>query len=167
MNLGFSGEMIFLAALGLILFGPKKLPEIAKSVGRFVAELKRATNEFQGQLTREIGDVGDVDLGGTAKTLNSLVERIRAANVAPSADKAMMALVSPAPAQERFSGDKFLNNISRISGFLDSKPESGAASNAEEQGTQAPLPAETRGASEPSAQNVVTTNNGSGSQIKT
>lgn len=148
MNLGFSGEMIFLAVLGLILFGPKKLPDIARSVARFIAELKRATNEFQGQLTRE---VGDVDLSGTAKTLNSLVERIGAAKLAPSADKAMMALVDPAPAKEQFTEAKFLDNISRISGSLANKPGAGSAANADEELSHAPVPAETDASSEPSA----------------
>ena len=151
MNLGFSGEMIFLAVLGLLLFGPKKLPEIARGVGRFVAELKRATNEFQGQLTREIGDV---DIAGPVKSLNSLVDRIRAANVAPSNDQAMMALVGPAPGKERFSEAKFVDNISRISGFLASNPEAGRAANAEERCTTEAVAVETHSPSAPAVENV-------------
>lgn len=53
MNLGFS-EMAFLVLLGLILFGPKRLPEIARTMGKFIAEFKRASNEFQGQIHEEI-----------------------------------------------------------------------------------------------------------------
>src|SRR5215470_3332766 len=53
MNLGFS-EMAFLVLLGLILFGPKRLPEIARTMGKFVAEFKRASNEFQNQIHDEI-----------------------------------------------------------------------------------------------------------------
>ena len=47
-------EMIFLVLLGLILFGPKRLPEIARSMGKFVAEFRRASNEFQSQIHSEI-----------------------------------------------------------------------------------------------------------------
>jgi sec-independent protein translocase protein TatB len=47
-------EMIFLVLLGLILFGPKRLPEIARTMGKFVAEFKRASNEFQSQIHSEI-----------------------------------------------------------------------------------------------------------------
>lgn len=47
-------EMIFLVLLGLILFGPKRLPEIARTMGKFVAEFKRASNEFQSQIHDEI-----------------------------------------------------------------------------------------------------------------
>ena len=40
--------------LALILFGPKKLPELARTWGKFMAEFKRASNEFQGQIHEEI-----------------------------------------------------------------------------------------------------------------
>src|SRR3954452_18926930 len=53
MNLGFS-EMAFLVILGLLLFGPKKLPEIGRQIGRVLAEFKKASNEFQAQLNDEV-----------------------------------------------------------------------------------------------------------------
>ena len=53
MNLGFA-EMLFLVILALLLFGPRKLPEIARTMGKFMAEFKKASNEFQGQIHEEI-----------------------------------------------------------------------------------------------------------------
>jgi len=53
MNLGFA-EMFFLVVLALLLFGPKRLPEIARQMGKFMAEFKKASNEFQGQIHEEI-----------------------------------------------------------------------------------------------------------------
>ena len=53
MNLGFS-EMLFLVILALLLFGPRKLPEIARTMGKFMAEFKKASSEFQGQIHDEI-----------------------------------------------------------------------------------------------------------------
>jgi Tat protein translocase TatB subunit len=53
MNLGFT-EMIFLVILALLLFGPRKLPEIARTMGKFMAEFKKASSEFQGQIHEEI-----------------------------------------------------------------------------------------------------------------
>ena len=47
-------ETIFLFLLALIVFGPKKLPEIAKQAGRLLAELRRASNEFKSQIETEI-----------------------------------------------------------------------------------------------------------------
>ena len=46
--------MLFILLLALILFGPKRLPEIAREVGKFMAEFKRASNDFKYQLQAEI-----------------------------------------------------------------------------------------------------------------
>ncbi|HEX7960143.1 MAG TPA: twin-arginine translocase TatA/TatE family subunit [Terriglobales bacterium] len=53
MNLGFP-EMVFLFVLALIIFGPKKLPEIGRQIGKGLAEFKRASNEFQAQIQDEV-----------------------------------------------------------------------------------------------------------------
>jgi Tat protein translocase TatB subunit len=47
-------ETIFLFVLALIIFGPKKLPEIARQVGKYLNEFKRASNEFKAQIEQEI-----------------------------------------------------------------------------------------------------------------
>jgi sec-independent protein translocase protein TatB len=52
-DMSFS-ETIFLFFLALIIFGPKKLPEIARQAGRLLAELRRASNEFRSQIEQEI-----------------------------------------------------------------------------------------------------------------
>jgi Tat protein translocase TatB subunit len=52
-RMGFS-ETIFLFFLALIIFGPKKLPEIARQVGKYLNEFKRASNEFKAQIEQEI-----------------------------------------------------------------------------------------------------------------
>jgi sec-independent protein translocase protein TatB len=54
MDFGFSGELFFIMLLALILFGPRKLPELARTWGKFMAEFKKASNEFQGQIHEEI-----------------------------------------------------------------------------------------------------------------
>jgi sec-independent protein translocase protein TatB len=61
-------EMVFLVLLGLILFGPKRLPEIARTMGKFVAEFKRASNEFQSQIHDEINKL---ELEEHAKAIRS------------------------------------------------------------------------------------------------
>jgi sec-independent protein translocase protein TatB len=60
MNLGFS-EMVFLFILALLIFGPKKLPEVGRQIGRFMNEFKRASNEFRSQIETEINAL-DVDI---------------------------------------------------------------------------------------------------------
>jgi TatA/E family protein of Tat protein translocase len=56
MNLGFS-EMAFLFMLALLIFGPKKLPEIGRQIGRFMNDFKRASNEFRSQIETEINNL--------------------------------------------------------------------------------------------------------------
>jgi Sec-independent protein translocase protein TatA len=47
-------DTIFLFFLALILFGPKKLPGMARQAGRLLADLRRASNEFKSQIETEI-----------------------------------------------------------------------------------------------------------------
>ena len=56
MNLGFP-EMIFIFIGALILFGPKKLPEIGRQIGKALNEFKRASNEFKAQIETEIANL--------------------------------------------------------------------------------------------------------------
>ena len=56
MNLGMP-EMIFIFLLALLLFGPKKLPQIGRELGKALNEFRRASNEFKNQLETEIAQV--------------------------------------------------------------------------------------------------------------
>jgi sec-independent protein translocase protein TatB len=47
-------ETIFLFFLALVIFGPKKLPEIARQAGKLLNEFRRASNEFKSQIEQEI-----------------------------------------------------------------------------------------------------------------
>jgi sec-independent protein translocase protein TatB len=53
MNLGMP-EMIFILLLALVVVGPRRLPELARQLGKFLAEFKRASNEFKQQLETEM-----------------------------------------------------------------------------------------------------------------
>jgi sec-independent protein translocase protein TatB len=46
-------EIILILAIALIVLGPKKLPEIAKALGRGIAEFKKATHDFKESLDVE------------------------------------------------------------------------------------------------------------------
>jgi sec-independent protein translocase protein TatB len=54
--MGFS-ETIFLFFLALLIFGPKKLPEVARQMGKILNELRRASNEFRSQIEAEISNI--------------------------------------------------------------------------------------------------------------
>src|SRR5262245_52154606 len=47
-------EVLLLFALALLLFGPRKLPEIGRTLGKTVSEFRRATLEFKSSLEREV-----------------------------------------------------------------------------------------------------------------
>lgn len=47
-------ELIIIFVIALIVFGPRKLPELGKSLGRSLAEFKRASNELRSTLEEEI-----------------------------------------------------------------------------------------------------------------
>jgi Tat protein translocase TatB subunit len=61
-------EVLLLFVIALLLFGPRKLPEIGRMVGRSVAEFRKATNEFRSTLEREveIEDLKELGRAGAA-----------------------------------------------------------------------------------------------------
>jgi sec-independent protein translocase protein TatB len=48
------GDSAFIFILALLLFGPKKLPELARQLGKLMAEFRRASNEFRMQMDEEL-----------------------------------------------------------------------------------------------------------------
>ena len=61
-------EMILILAIALIVIGPKKLPDLAKSLGRAMREFKKATSEFKETM----------DLDGDLKEVKNAFEDINA-----------------------------------------------------------------------------------------
>ena len=47
-------ELIIILVIALIIFGPRKLPELGKSLGRSLNEFKRASADLQNTLEQEI-----------------------------------------------------------------------------------------------------------------
>lgn len=47
-------ELIIIAIIALFVFGPRKLPELMRSLGKSLAEFKRASNELKNTLEDEI-----------------------------------------------------------------------------------------------------------------
>jgi len=75
-------EMVVIAVIALIIFGPRKLPELGKSLGKSIAEFKRASNELKNTLEDEI-------------RTEEVQEARKSAQVPPSAS---VAAPTPAPA---------------------------------------------------------------------
>jgi TatA/E family protein of Tat protein translocase len=47
-------ELFLILVIALIVFGPRKLPEIGKSLGRMMMEFKKASNEFRQTIESEV-----------------------------------------------------------------------------------------------------------------
>lgn len=52
-NLGIP-ELLFIFVVALLVFGPKRLPELGRSLGKGLAEFKRATSGLKDSIEREI-----------------------------------------------------------------------------------------------------------------
>lgn len=62
-------EIFIVAAIALIVFGPQKLPEIARTIGRFMSEVRRMASEVKSEFDAGLDEdddeteVGDEDSG--------------------------------------------------------------------------------------------------------
>ena len=56
MNLGFP-EILMIFVIALLVFGPKKLPELGKSLGKGLREFKKATDELKSNWDEQLKDV--------------------------------------------------------------------------------------------------------------
>ncbi len=71
-NVGFP-EMLVILVIALIFFGPRKLPEIGKSLGKGIAEFKKASRDLARTWEEEAGSEKKLDSppeAGVGGTLN-------------------------------------------------------------------------------------------------
>ena len=63
-------EMIFIFVLALLIFGPKKLPELGRTFGKALTEFRRASSELKTTFDREMANL-ERETESTTKELNS------------------------------------------------------------------------------------------------
>jgi len=100
-------ETVFLFFLALIIFGPKKLPEIARQVGKYMNEFKRASNEFKAQIEQEIAHLevekpsilppSTPPAGATSRTLTSSSSAASSSSSATASPAEPAASSTPTP----------------------------------------------------------------------
>lgn len=88
-------EMLLILAIALIVIGPKKLPDLAKSIGRAFGEFKRATSELKESLDL------DEELQEVNKSISDLDTDIQDA---VDIDKALGSEPQPEPAPAQGDG---------------------------------------------------------------
>jgi TatA/E family protein of Tat protein translocase len=49
-------EMLFIGVFALLVFGPQRLPEIARQIGKAISEFKKVSGEFNRELQMSAGD---------------------------------------------------------------------------------------------------------------
>jgi len=52
-----TGEIFIILIIGFLIFGPKKIPEIARKVGKGMGEIKRATNDIKKEIHEEMNKI--------------------------------------------------------------------------------------------------------------
>ena len=77
-------ELVIILVVALIVFGPKKLPELAKALGRGMSEFKKASEEIKDSLNlneelREVKRDLDESVQGVEKSLESAVDETQVA----------------------------------------------------------------------------------------
>ena len=76
-------DLIFLLLLALLLFGAKKLPELARGLGQSLGEFKKARDEFEREIHKSAADVQIKDAPGKEPHVPSAAE----AEAHPATDK--------------------------------------------------------------------------------
>ena len=84
-------DSAFIFVMALVLFGPKKLPEIARQMGKLLAEFRRASNEFKLQMDEELRSMEQKD---QQERQNKLAQAATPSEV-PSPDGASMLTILP------------------------------------------------------------------------
>jgi sec-independent protein translocase protein TatB len=66
-----TGEFIIIIIIAILVFGPKRLPEVAKTAGRFMADVRKATSDLKRDFEEEIGidDLSDLHPRRMAKKM--------------------------------------------------------------------------------------------------
>jgi sec-independent protein translocase protein TatA len=47
-------ELVLILIIALVIFGPKRLPELGRSIGKTLAEFRRASNEIKHNIEKEL-----------------------------------------------------------------------------------------------------------------
>src|SRR5437762_5635023 len=74
-QLGFS-EMLVIFIVALLVFGPKKLPELGKSLGKGIREFKKATDEFKSSWEDHVKDISQ-PLNDVKKDIHSMGQDLK------------------------------------------------------------------------------------------
>jgi sec-independent protein translocase protein TatA len=67
-SLGF-GEILIILVLALIIFGPRRLPEMGRTIGRSLRDFRRATSDIRTELESEVDEPPPVTVEERARRI--------------------------------------------------------------------------------------------------
>ena len=129
-------ELLLILAIALVVIGPKKLPDLAKSLGRTLREFKKATSEFKDtlQIDEDLSDVKKAfdDLGDDIKDSVSL----KASPEFERPDESETAEKKEETADEGGGNAKDEDEIDKVKQAFDELKDTPGASSRDEEETQ-------------------------------
>jgi TatA/E family protein of Tat protein translocase len=99
-SLGVS-EMLMIFVIALLVFGPKKLPELGKSLGKGIREFKKATEDLKSNWDEHVKDIAE-PLNDARREIHGMGENIKARvyeHLEPPTETAPKELPAPAATQ--------------------------------------------------------------------
>jgi len=96
------GDYTFIVILALILFGPKRLPEIARQAGRLMMEFRRASNEFKMQMEDELRNLEEEDRRKKLEADAAATGNISEPNALPSETTQAETLTNAEPEEDHY-----------------------------------------------------------------
>ncbi len=138
-NIGFP-ELLIILAIALIVFGPKKLPELAKAFGRAMREFKKATEDVKESFEAETKDLEE--LKSTFKEENenlitNLAEEISGVVEEATAPPEAATEISIPPESSTFTEDK-QGALPLFSGSAETPPLEATSTPVEEEKKEEP-----------------------------
>ena len=86
------GELIFIIFIALMLFGSEKIPDVARTMGKFMAQLKNATNDIKSEIQKgaEVQEINE-SVRGLTSSFTEEVDKVKNSvgdNILPEVTKA-------------------------------------------------------------------------------
>jgi Tat protein translocase TatB subunit len=99
-----TSELLLIGVVALIFLGPRKLPQMARTIGKSMAEFRKATNEFKSTWEREVDlEIYDPEEGAqpiarvtTTETATVVTESMNPPEIKP-VDEEQLKTIMPAP----------------------------------------------------------------------
>ena len=129
------GEIIIILLVALVVLGPERLPQLARKLGAWSTELRRAASELRAGLEAEVGDIKQLrdDIKGPIDDLKTEIKDVGRQVDKASADVKRLGWVGPEPTSGPTAADALADLDAIEAAQHRSATRPGAATDADEQ----------------------------------